>query len=208
MRYRLFFRDGTGKPLTLSGHKVVVDDGIRNIWRDTSTLFSRIYEGHVDQAQETSVPVVATGILHIKPLDFAHQMTTFKSDGGTFEARQKAIATFGSAFLGTLWDVYKPRVGSMLKHDGADRPIPLFSLEGVKDADVATHYFSTPDKIGLSLLRFSRGKCDDVVMLMHGLTTSTDMMERMAARFEYWRRQQNKLAHELRDWPKLIGKVQ
>jgi hypothetical protein len=34
------------------------------------------------------------------------------------------------------------------------------------------------------------------------------MMERMAARFEYWRRQQNKLAHELRDWPKLIGKVQ
>ena len=34
------------------------------------------------------------------------------------------------------------------------------------------------------------------------------MMERMAARFDYWRRQQNKLAHELRDWPKLIGKVQ
>ena len=175
MRYRLFFSDGTGKPLTLSGHKVVVDDGIHNIWRDTSTLFSRIYEGHVDQAQETSAPVVATGVLHIKPLDFAHQMTTFRSDGGTFEARQKAIATFGSAFLGTLWDVYKPRVGSMLKHDAAARPIPLFSLEGVKDADVATHYFSTADKMGLSLLRFSRGTCDDVVMLMHGLTTSTDM---------------------------------
>lgn len=34
------------------------------------------------------------------------------------------------------------------------------------------------------------------------------MMERMAARFEYWRRKQNKLAHELRDWPKLIGRVQ
>lgn len=34
------------------------------------------------------------------------------------------------------------------------------------------------------------------------------MMERMAVRFEYWRRQQNRLAHELRDWPRLIGRIQ
>ena len=30
------------------------------------------------------------------------------------------------------------------------------------------------------------------------------MMERMAARFGYWRRQQHRLAGELRDWPRMI----
>jgi len=30
------------------------------------------------------------------------------------------------------------------------------------------------------------------------------MMETMASRFEYWRRQQHRLAGELRDWPRLI----
>jgi hypothetical protein len=31
------------------------------------------------------------------------------------------------------------------------------------------------------------------------------MMATMAARFEFWRRQQRRLAHELRDLPKLVG---
>src|ERR1043166_2419007 len=55
------------------------------------------------------------------------------------------------------------------------RRITLFTDRGVPDADVATHRFSTPDKIGLTLQRFSRGACDDVVLIIHGLTTSTDM---------------------------------
>lgn len=174
MRYRLFFSDSAGKPLTLSGHKVVIDDGIHNIWHDTSTLYSKIFDGHIELADEPTATVLATGILHIKPIDFAHQMTTFKSDGPTFESREKAMATFGGQFMGTLWDVYKPRLGAVLNGDEG-RPIPLFSLDGVKDADITTHYFTTSDKMGLSLLRFSRQPSDDVVMLMHGLTTSTDM---------------------------------
>jgi len=55
------------------------------------------------------------------------------------------------------------------------REIPLFTLEGVKDAEVSTHYVSTEDKLGLSLLRFQRDPGDDVVILLHGLTTSSDM---------------------------------
>jgi cholesterol oxidase len=56
-----------------------------------------------------------------------------------------------------------------------EREIPLYTLEGVKDADISTHYFNTEDKLGLSLLRFNRQSCDDVVLIIHGLTTSTDM---------------------------------
>ncbi len=59
-----------------------------------------------------------------------------------------------------------------------EREIALYTLEGVKDAAVTTHYFETEDKLGLSLLRFARGEPNDAteaVLIIHGLTTSTDM---------------------------------
>jgi cholesterol oxidase len=57
------------------------------------------------------------------------------------------------------------------------REIPIFTLEGVRDAEITTHYITTEDKLGLSMLRFRRGTAParDVVLLLHGLTTSTDM---------------------------------
>lgn len=58
------------------------------------------------------------------------------------------------------------------------REIPLYTLEGVKEATITHHPFSTPDGLGLSLVRFSRdpdGTARDSVVIVHGLTTSTDM---------------------------------
>ena len=54
------------------------------------------------------------------------------------------------------------------------REIALFTLEGV-DADITTIPFTTEDKLGLSMLRFTRGPCDDAILIIHGLTTSSDM---------------------------------
>jgi lysosomal acid lipase/cholesteryl ester hydrolase len=59
-----------------------------------------------------------------------------------------------------------------------EREIPLYTLDGVKDAQVTTHWCWTEDKLGLSLLRFVRGAPEDAteaVVIIHGLTTSTDM---------------------------------
>ncbi|MFP5318415.1 MAG: alpha/beta fold hydrolase [Acidimicrobiia bacterium] len=58
-----------------------------------------------------------------------------------------------------------------------EREIPLFTLDGVKDAEVSTHWFWTEDKLGLSFTRFRRGpdNAGEAVMIVHGLTTSTDM---------------------------------
>jgi len=59
-----------------------------------------------------------------------------------------------------------------------EREIPLFTLEGVKDATVTPHDIFTEDKLGLSMLRFQRGNGSDSgasVLIIHGLTTSTDM---------------------------------
>ncbi|MGH3430977.1 MAG: alpha/beta fold hydrolase, partial [Mycobacteriales bacterium] len=55
------------------------------------------------------------------------------------------------------------------------RDIPLYTLDGVKDADVSTHYIYTEDKICLSALRFQRGEAGEAILIIHGLTTSTDM---------------------------------
>ena len=53
--------------------------------------------------------------------------------------------------------------------------IARFTHEGVKDAEVSVHPFTTDDGLGLSLTRFHRADCDDVVLLVHGLTSSSDM---------------------------------
>ncbi|HEY7486072.1 MAG TPA: alpha/beta fold hydrolase [Streptosporangiaceae bacterium] len=50
-----------------------------------------------------------------------------------------------------------------------------WTLEGVEDAEISMHPFSTDDGLGLHLTRFRRAECDDVVLLVHGLTASTDM---------------------------------
>jgi len=51
----------------------------------------------------------------------------------------------------------------------------LFTLEGVPDCETSTHYFSTGDMLGLSMLRFKKAPCRDIVVILHGLTTSSDM---------------------------------
>ncbi|MFD0312772.1 alpha/beta fold hydrolase [Streptomyces flavalbus] len=56
-----------------------------------------------------------------------------------------------------------------------ERSIPRYTLAGVPDADVTSHPFTTEDGLGLNLTRFRRHDCDDVVVLLHGLTASSDL---------------------------------
>ena len=106
MLYRLHFEDGTGHPLTLVGHKEVEDDPGFDLWRDTTTLFTRILRGHVGEGHDEGPEVLAAGIIHIQLGDFARQLTTFRCDPPT---RLDALARFGGLFAGDLWEVYGPR---------------------------------------------------------------------------------------------------
>ncbi|MEU8304697.1 alpha/beta hydrolase [Actinomadura sp. NPDC048955] len=56
-----------------------------------------------------------------------------------------------------------------------NRTIPRFTLEGVKDAQISTYPVTTGDGLGLGLTRFLREESDDVVLLVHGLTSSSDL---------------------------------
>jgi pimeloyl-ACP methyl ester carboxylesterase len=53
--------------------------------------------------------------------------------------------------------------------------IPRHTLDGVTDADVTVHPFASDDGLGLALTRFRRAECDDVILLVHGLTSSSDL---------------------------------
>ena len=48
--------------------------------------------------------------------------------------------------------------------------IARFTRAGVADAEVSDHPFATADGLTLNLTRFRRAACDDVVLLVHGLT--------------------------------------
>jgi cholesterol oxidase len=105
MLYRLFFRDGVGHPLTLTGFKLVRDDAGFDVWRDTTTLFTRVYRGHVTAAEEEGAELVASGVLRIRMRDFAKQLTTFRGGPGPLGALT-AIARFGVIFMKQLFEAY------------------------------------------------------------------------------------------------------
>ena len=105
MLYRLFFRDSVGHPLTLSGFKLVRDDAGFDVWRDTTTLFTRVYRGHVSAEEEESAELVASGVLRIRMRDFAKQLTTFRGGPGPV-AGLGAIARFGMIFMRQLFEAY------------------------------------------------------------------------------------------------------
>ncbi|OFX21281.1 MAG: hypothetical protein A2V77_03840 [Anaeromyxobacter sp. RBG_16_69_14] len=106
MRYRLFFRDADAQPYTLSGHKDVHDDPGLDVWRDTSTLYTKIYKGHVAATGEAQAETYGAGVLIIYELDFIRQLGTFRVDAPTPGERVTALNRFGGLFMGSLWDVY------------------------------------------------------------------------------------------------------
>lgn len=106
MLYRLFFRDGVGHPLTLTGFKVVREGSGGHVWRDTSTLYVRVLRGHVEERNEPGAEVVASGILRLRPADFARQLATFRAGATSPVGRIAAIGRFDALFLGELWQVY------------------------------------------------------------------------------------------------------
>ena len=107
MLYRLWFRDGAGHPLTLTGYKLVENDAGFDLWKDTTTLFTKVLQGHVEESGDSGAELIASGILRIRVQDFAKQMTTFRAGGsGGIGAKLGGLIKFGVIFVGQLAEVY------------------------------------------------------------------------------------------------------
>ena len=100
MDYRLPFHDGADRPVTLVGFKEVrgrLSDG-------APALHTRLLGGHVDAEGEPVAPVIATGILHLHPEEFARQLSSFRVSP---PLRLDALARFGVLFAGDIWQTYR-----------------------------------------------------------------------------------------------------
>jgi cholesterol oxidase len=115
MLYRLWFKDAVGHPLTLTGfkdirHPVAAVSQLKDVWGETTTLYTKILAGHVEVGDDDAASLVGAGIIHILPLDFARQLTTFRVKGDAVLGRLQAFQAFGALFMGQLWEVFQPRL--------------------------------------------------------------------------------------------------
>lgn len=108
MFYRIPFTDGAGKPLTMLGHKILRDDPGLDMWADITTLFIRIYEGHVagrdftrpsGDTPEWPPGQTAMGIIHISLRDGIASGLSFAAPGATRLQKAEAVTKF-VAFYG------------------------------------------------------------------------------------------------------------
>ncbi|WP_347110385.1 GMC oxidoreductase [Paenarthrobacter sp. S56] len=111
MLYRLWLRDPGGTPFTFTGYKQIHNEAGFDLWPDTTILYATILRGHVPPDVATGAAgegVAGAGILHIRPLDFAKQLTTFRAEG---PAPAAGLAAFMKLFAGNLWQVYGRGIG-------------------------------------------------------------------------------------------------
>jgi hypothetical protein len=164
MLYRLYFSDGTGRPLTMAGFKDVGPGPLTKVWSETSTLYVRVLNGHVpvtDGGESAQEGIVGSGVLRIRPLDFAWQLSTFRSRGPSLTGELRALDSFGRLFLAELWQVFDPfRPGS--RHPASANPLPESGSGSHTDAGWALHPDVVDPEILLSHLERVRQARPDV----------------------------------------------
>lgn len=122
MLYRLWFKDAVGNPLTLTGfkdikHLATALSTFADAWGETTTLYIKILTGHIEVGDDDSAPLVGAGVIHILPLDFGRQVTTFRVSGPGLSGRWRAFTAFGGLFMGQLWEVFQPRLPWRTHHE-------------------------------------------------------------------------------------------
>lgn len=173
MYYQLYASTPQQEPITFIGVKQVQHDAPFDLWRDTTTLYVNIYRGHVDPGKAAQAELWVTGIIGLGLPDFIKVLGQLRATGPDGSTSLAGLARFGKYFAGKLWDVYGPSLPPATNQP--KRKHPLFTTEGVQNAGISVHPFSTADGVALQLTRFRRADCDDVVLLVHGLTNSSDM---------------------------------
>ena len=96
------------KSYYFAGQKDVQVHPLFDVWRDTTTLYTTLYEG-VDKTGK----VVGAGVLELTPGELMKMVTTFTAlNAETVAESLKATTAFGRFFLGELWDTYIRRLGA------------------------------------------------------------------------------------------------
>jgi cholesterol oxidase len=165
MSYRMRMTSEEGHTYHFTGFKRIHDDRGLDLWTDTTTLYVTIRTG-----EDQSGPVLAQGVLRIKPLDFARQLRTMRVLNATSEMeRLEKQAEFGRYFAGVLYRTYGGVFAGPVRFDPKAPPRKARQL---RLAAPETHAFNSDDGVELLLTRF-RGGPRGPVMLAHGLGVSS-----------------------------------
>ncbi len=165
MKYRMKLTSDEGKTFFFSGFKTVRNDPGPDTWEDTTTLFITLFDGDSIES-----PVLARGVLVIKPEDFMKQMTTMQVLNAKNPAESmKAIADYGNFFSQQLFQVY----GGVLakKSDFNTSPLPRVKRP-LRMGPPEVYFFNTVDDVTLKLTRYQGGS-KGPVMLSPGFGTSS-----------------------------------
>jgi cholesterol oxidase len=93
-------KDGTR--YYFAGHKNVREHSVLDLWKDTTTLYTQLYEGN-----DKTGPVVGAGIISLSVEELAKMTANFKPlNAPSPEAGLAAVGRFGKFFMGQLWDTY------------------------------------------------------------------------------------------------------
>jgi triacylglycerol lipase/cholesterol oxidase len=173
MHYTMFLRDQDGQKWTFFGFKEILKENPTTLWQQTTTLYCYLWEGHSTFETYSEKNVHAIGCLKISMSDFAQQMKSFKTNQTSFVGHHTSLLKFFKAFSENLWQAYIPRISESARWN--EYEYPLHTTQGVKEGEVTSHHLNTRDGLALSLQRFKKSESKDIVLLLHGLTTSTDM---------------------------------
>jgi hypothetical protein len=120
MRYRIFFRDSVGHPVTLIGVKLIRRSAPLGVWHDTSTLYTLLVRGHIPAGQGERAELVASGMLRLSLPGVVWQLTTFRGKGRSYSEGVASIIVFVAFFCKQLWQLY--RRGAAHRHGRTHNP--------------------------------------------------------------------------------------
>lgn len=167
MNYNMKMTTKAGDAYYFSAYKQVKDSNVLTLWHDTSTLYVTVYKG-----DDTKGELAGKGVLHIKPADFAKQMTTMQvTHASSVEEKLKATARFGKYFAGSLWQNY----GGIFYEESLFNPdAPPRKKRPLRTGAPEVHNFRTEDNVDLRLTRYQGGS-KGPVMLVHGLGVASSI---------------------------------
>jgi hypothetical protein len=91
-----------GRTRYLVGVKHVHGFSISRMWRETTTLYTRLHDG-----ADESAPVIGAGILRLGPVDLLRTLPTMRPTPAMGAMRGAAtLVRFGEFFVSQLWDSY------------------------------------------------------------------------------------------------------
>lgn len=169
MHYSFEFQDNDSNHFYFKGFKVLHKQNLDEAWTETTTLFTKIYKDK-DESE-----LFCDGILRLNLEDFLKQLTTFDSNAGSFLDKIETYYKFLDVFASKAWQAYTPQIFNPEKHQWDKHVFPVHTMKGVSDCKITHHFVDTSDGLTIQFDRFYKRKSKDIIILLHGLSSSTDM---------------------------------